>query len=100
MRLETADLEPPPRRGEAIGPAAVRAYDVRGVPGEDFDAGGAYELGLSYASLARRRGARRIGVGRDGRLSSPELEAALVAGLAAGGMQAMRVGLGPTPMLS
>src|SRR6185437_10278097 len=38
-------------------------------------------------------------VGRDGRLSSPELEAALVEGLTESGVDAVRVGIGPTPML-
>ncbi|EIZ79715.1 phosphomannomutase [Novosphingobium sp. Rr 2-17] len=41
----------------------------------------------------------RVVVGRDGRLSSPVLEAALVDGLTAGGVDVVRIGLGPTPML-
>ena len=40
-----------------------------------------------------------MAVGRDGRLSSPVLEAALVRGLQAGGVDVVRIGLGPTPML-
>jgi phosphomannomutase len=47
-----------------------------------------------------REGAARVCVGCDGRLSSPSLEAALVDGLRAGGAQVLRIGLGPTPMLS
>jgi len=49
--------------------------------------------------VLREGGRRRAAVGRDGRLSSPELEAALVAGLTAGGIDVVRIGLGPTPML-
>ena len=84
--------------GPCLPPAAVRAYDVRGRVGEHFDIGHGRSLGLAYATLARERGLRRIAVGRDGRLTSPALEAALVEGLVAGGMEVVRLGLGPTPM--
>jgi phosphomannomutase len=59
----------------------------------------ALSLGLRFATLARDRGLARIAVSRDGRLSSPMLEAALVEGLAAGGMSVTRLPLGPTPLL-
>ena len=78
---------------------AIRAYDIRGQVGRDIDRSGAYALGLSYASAARRAGLERVGVGRDGRLSSPSLEQALVWGLIDGGLKVERIGLGPTPML-
>jgi phosphomannomutase len=90
----------PPRHGGRVDAAAVRAYDIRGVAGRDIDADGARALGLSYAAVARARGLRTIAVGRDGRLSSPGLERALVQGLAAGGMRVVRTGLGPTPRLA
>lgn len=77
----------------------MRAYDLRGVFGHELGLHDAYALGLSYASVARERGARRIAVGRDGRTSSPGLESALVAGLVAGGMDVLKTGLGPTPQL-
>jgi phosphomannomutase len=79
---------------------AIRAYDIRGVAGRDIDRGGAYALGLSYAKAAHAAGLSRIGVGRDGRLSSASLEQALVWGLMDGGLRVERVGLGPTPMLA
>jgi phosphomannomutase len=60
---------------------------------------GVLAVGLGYATLARERGLSRIAVARDGRLSSPALESALVQGLAQGGMKVLRLGLGPTPML-
>jgi phosphomannomutase len=68
--------------------------------GRDIDAAGAYGLALSYAGQARKAGLTRVGVGRDGRLSSCELEAALTDGLTAGGLSVERIGLGPTPMLA
>lgn len=77
---------------------AVRAYDVRGRVGEHFQVEHGRCLGLAYAALARSRGLRRIAVGRDGRLTSPAIEAQLVDGLVAGGMEVVRLGLGPTPM--
>jgi phosphomannomutase len=82
-----------------IRPEAIRAYDIRGHAGRDIDRGGAYALGLAYAAAARQAGVARIGVARDGRLSSPTLEQALVWGLMDGGLRVERLGLGPTPML-
>jgi phosphomannomutase len=49
--------------------------------------------------LVTRNGGRLVCVGYDGRLSSPELEAAVVRGLAACGVAVQRIGRGPTPML-
>jgi phosphomannomutase len=80
--------------------AAVRSFDIRGVVGRDLDEGDARILGGAYASLAQERGLKHIGVGRDGRLTSPRLEAALLEGLVAGGMQVTRIGVGPTPQLA
>ena len=56
-------------------------------------------LGRSYAALATSEGAKRVAVGRDGRTHSPELEAALVEGLTEGGLDVVRIGMGPSPML-
>ena len=56
-------------------------------------------IGQSFAAVVQSGGGRTVAVGRDGRLSSPALEAALVAGLAGAGIDVVRVGLGPTPML-
>jgi phosphomannomutase len=91
-------VEPRPAEGR-IPRQAVRAYDIRGVAGRDIDRSGAYALGLSYARAARAEGLSRVGVGRDGRLSSASLEQALVWGLMDGGLRVERIGLGPTPML-
>jgi phosphomannomutase len=82
-----------------INPAIVRSYDLRGCVGRQLGLSDAYTLGLAYASFAHSQRRQRIGVCRDGRLSSPELEAALIDGLVAGGMRVERLGLGPTPEL-
>ena len=77
----------------------LREYDVRGIVGETLTEADAYALGRSYAALASEEGARRVAVGRDGRTHSPGLEAALVDGLSEGGLDVVRVGMGPSPML-
>lgn len=77
----------------------LRDYDVRGTVGETLGTADARALGRSFATRIRRAGGTRVAVGRDGRLSSPMLEAALVEGLTAAGVDVVRIGLGPTPML-
>lgn len=82
-----------------INPAILRSYDLRGIVGRQLGLSDARALGLAYAEGARRQGRNRIAVGRDGRMSSPELEASLIEGLTAGGMHVHRIGVGPTPQL-
>ncbi|WP_298807915.1 phosphoglucomutase/phosphomannomutase PgmG [uncultured Sphingomonas sp.] len=80
-------------------PSILRDYDIRGTVGETLGEADAYAVGRSFATRLRRAGGRRVAVGRDGRLSSPALEAALVDGLTASGVDVVRIGLGPSPML-
>jgi len=80
-------------------PTILREYDIRGVVGRTLHSDDAYALGRSFATVMRSDGASSVAVGYDGRLSSPEMEAALVEGLSAGGVEVVRVGRGPTPML-
>ena len=80
-------------------PTSLREYDIRGIVGEALGTDDARAIGRGFATLLRRAGGHRVAVGRDGRVSSPELEAALVEGLTASGCDVVRVGLGPTPML-
>jgi len=77
----------------------LREYDVRGIVGQTLNPEDAYALGRSYAALAKSEGATQIAVGRDGRTHSPELEAALIEGLTQGGLDVLRIGMGPSPML-
>jgi phosphomannomutase len=77
----------------------LREYDVRGIVGQTLFIDDARALGRSYAALAMSEGAKRVAVGRDGRTHSPEFEAALVEGLTAGGLDVIRIGMGPSPML-
>jgi phosphomannomutase len=80
-------------------PTVLREYDVRGVVGATFGTADARALGRGFATRVRRAGGTRVAVGYDGRLSSPELAAALVEGLVASGVDVVQIGLGPTPML-
>ncbi|MEK7245583.1 MAG: phosphomannomutase, partial [Pseudomonadota bacterium] len=77
----------------------LREYDIRGVVGETLSAQDARAIGLAFGTILARDRGRSVAVGHDGRLTSPELEQALVEGLTATGMSVTRVGLGPTPML-
>ncbi len=86
--------------GHELHSSILRAYDIRGIVGETLGPDDAFAIGRAFATRMAREGAARVCVGRDGRLSSPSLEAALVDGLRAGGCHVLRIGLGPTPMLS
>ena len=80
-------------------PTILREYDIRGVVGETLAATDAHAVGRAFGTMVCRAGGRTVCVGYDGRLSSPELEAALVEGLLGCGLDVWRIGLGPTPML-
>ncbi len=88
-----------PLTGHPFHPSILREYDVRGIVGETLSAADAYALGRALGTIAVEDGGRTACVGRDGRLSSPEMEAALVRGLADCGLSVTRVGCGPSPML-
>jgi len=80
-------------------PAEVfRAYDIRGIAGRVLTAALVRDVGRALGALGRARGAPTFAVGRDGRLSSPELCAALVEGLNAAGADAIEIGVVPTPV--
>ena len=84
-------------------PSILREYDIRGIVGETLFAADARAVGRCFGTVVRRRNPGRtdltVAVGWDGRLSSPDLMAALVEGLTAAGVNAVRIGRGPTPML-
>jgi phosphomannomutase len=80
-------------------PTVLREYDIRGIVGRTLHAADAFAIGRAFGTIVARNGGSRVAVGYDGRLTSPELEQALVDGLKASGMEALRIGRGPTPML-
>ena len=77
----------------------LRAADIRGVAGLTLSAPTAEAIGRAFGSVVLRKGLRKIFVGGDGRLSTPELSAALIGGLTASGADVVDIGLCPTPML-
>jgi phosphomannomutase/phosphoglucomutase len=100
--------EPPAPEGivveEEVGamdmPAEIfRAYDIRGIVDEGLTANIVQQIGRAIGAEAYDRGQQTIVVGRDGRNSGPELQAALVEGLRAVGRDVIDVGRVPTPVL-
>jgi phosphomannomutase len=77
----------------------LREYDIRGIVGKTLSTADARAVGRGFGTHVVRTGGKRVAVGYDGRLSSPDLAAALVEGLVACGLEVLRIGLGPTPML-
>jgi phosphomannomutase/phosphoglucomutase len=82
-----------------VDPSIFRAYDIRGVVGETLTPELAYEIGRAIGSEAYYRGEQTVVVGRDGRLSGPELSESLIRGLKATGRDVKDIGVVPTPVL-
>ncbi len=80
-------------------PTVLREYDIRGIVGRTLHTADAFAIGRVFGTIVARAGGTRVAVGYDGRLTSPELEQSLVDGLRASGMETLRIGRGPTPML-
>ncbi|MGQ3299786.1 phosphoglucomutase/phosphomannomutase PgmG [Reyranella sp.] len=80
-------------------PSILREYDIRGIVGGTVHAADARAIGRTLGTLVRRKGGKRMALGYDGRLSSPELAAACIEGLTAAGIDVIDIGLAATPML-
>ncbi|HEU0153201.1 MAG TPA: phosphomannomutase/phosphoglucomutase [Arenimonas sp.] len=76
-----------------------RAYDIRGVVGKTLDAETARLIGHAIGTEMHRQDARSVVVGRDGRLSSPEMANALIEGLRLAGREVIDIGDAPTPLV-
>ena len=92
-----------PPTGHVFDPSILREYDIRGVVGRTLHEADARAVGRAFGSIVRRKvggaGPWHVAVGRDGRLTSPMLEQALVEGLTQSGVDVVRIGLGPSPVL-
>ena len=82
-----------------IDDGIFRAYDIRGIVTSNLTPNMVYWLGRSFATQAMASSNPKAVTGRDGRISSPALEQALIAGLVAGGMEVISIGQVPTPVL-
>lgn len=76
-----------------------RAYDIRGVVGTELNARNAALIGQAIGTVALEQGLREVVIGRDGRLSGPELSANLAEGLRRAGCSVIDIGLAPTPLV-
>jgi phosphomannomutase/phosphoglucomutase len=76
-----------------------RAYDIRGIVETALTPDAVTQIGQAFATEARAQGQNTVVIGRDGRLSSPELAGALSNGLRAGGCDVVDIGMVPTPVL-
>ncbi|MDQ1091581.1 phosphomannomutase/phosphoglucomutase [Xanthomonas sacchari] len=100
---------PPPATEEAapprpvptftVAPGIFRAYDIRGVVGRDLSPQVAALIGQAIGAVMQEQGLNEVVVGRDGRLSGPELSAALIEGLRRAGCHVTDIGLAPTPVV-
>ncbi len=79
-----------------LDPRVFKAYDARGIYPDELDEQGAYAIGRAYVQQFEPR---RIAVGRDMRLSSPQMAAEVMRGAAAEGAEVLDLGLVGTEMV-
>ncbi|MEO8748657.1 MAG: phosphomannomutase/phosphoglucomutase [Rhodanobacter sp.] len=98
---EVSSRKPPEASAAAIGVDAsiFRAYDIRGVVGKTLSSDIARLLGQAVGALMLEKSLHEIVIGRDGRLSGPELAEGLSAGLRAAGIDVLDLGAVPTPVV-
>jgi len=89
---------------DSVLPSIFKAYDVRGLYGEEMDGDTAHLIGRAFARVladlrGKQPGELRVGVGRDMRLQAPEMAARLRAGLVAEGVEVLDAGMVGTEML-
>ncbi|MGH8060539.1 MAG: phosphomannomutase/phosphoglucomutase [Pseudoxanthomonas sp.] len=99
---ETGDKETnavaPTGKHIEVDPGIFRAYDIRGVVGSTLSVEVAERIGQAIGSVMEEQGLDDIVVGRDGRLSGPELSGGLIEGLRKAGRNVIDIGLAPTPV--
>ena len=83
----------------SLSKSIFKAYDIRGILGKTLDAGVARQIGQAFGQAAVAKGEKKVVIGRDGRLSGPELAAALAQGLQAAGVDVIDLGVVATPMV-
>ena len=76
-----------------------REYDIRGVAAEELLDAGVAQLGQAFGTYLARHSGKKVGLGRDTRLSCPRLRDALIGGLKASGCEVTDIGVVPTPVL-
>lgn len=84
---------------EQIAKTLFRAYDIRGIVGQELTPDVVYTIARAIGSQAIALGEAQIIIARDGRLSGPILSKALAAGLLDSGLDVIDIGMVPTPVL-
>ncbi len=79
--------------------SVFRAYDIRGIIGQDLDEHSFYTIGLAIACHLRDLQRQQIFLARDGRLTSAALATALKQALLDSGIQVFDLGVVPTPVM-
>jgi phosphomannomutase/phosphoglucomutase len=87
------------QRPQTVPASIFRAYDIRGIVDETLTETTVEVIGRAIGSEAAARGESTVVVARDGRLSGPRLQEALIRGLTASGRNVIDVGMVPTPVL-
>jgi phosphomannomutase/phosphoglucomutase len=82
-----------------MNPSVFREYDIRGLAERDFDKEFALLLGKAHGTAIADQGGTRVTVGRDCRATSDNYAEAVIAGMAACGLQVYDIGVCPTPLL-
>lgn len=96
---EPGSATPASHQGTEVPANLFRAYDIRGRTDGELTEGVVRLIGQAIGSEAAAQGQSDLLVARDGRTSSPALEAALIEGITASGVNAVKLGAVPTPVL-
>lgn len=86
-------------RPAAVVNRVIKAYDVRGLVGDEIDEGFVADVGAAFAGLVRGESARQVVIGQDMRASSPALATAFADGVTSQGLDVVRIGLASTDQL-
>ena len=95
MEVEEMETQAKPE----VSPGIFRAYDIRGVVGQDLTSDSVYWIGRALGAEVQKRGFTKISIARDGRPSSPELAKALQQGINESGCHTITLGAQPTGLL-
>lgn len=82
-----------------IDASIFRAYDIRGVVADALTPDACEQIGRAFGTEALSRGQKVVNLARDGRLSGPDLVAALARGIQSTGCNVVNIGMVPTPVL-
>ncbi|MBD9483129.1 phosphomannomutase/phosphoglucomutase [Pseudomonas sp. PDM14] len=99
LGLEQTFMANAPQTPPKLPGSIFRAYDIRGVVGDTLTEEAAYWIGRAIGSESLAKGEPNVAVGRDGRLSGPQLVQQLIQGLLDCGCQVTDIGMVPTPVL-